>query len=417
MREHYLEAFDAVRIDCLNGDKYRTGKVAPDGSPDPSIFSTPENPVGIQVGTAVTTLVRKSDHVPAESVEFRHLWGPTKREQLTQTAQADSSDLYEAVFPSLALGLPFGPMTVNRSWHRWPALPDLFPSSFPGIHTGRDRLLIDIDLEHLRTRIRNYFDPSLSNEQIARLYPAAMRNSTAFKISDASAVRAALLGRGGPSETGFVRDAYRPFDNRWLYWEADRRLLTAPSPDYWPHLFDGNIWLSSAQHLRKGASEPQACVSRQAGSFHLIERGAAMFPAWLRDDAFGTGKVGETQCRANLSDSAEAYLDRLGLGVEDLFHHVLAVLHEPAYREANAGALRMEWPRIPLPDWPDGEAPSAAEELKASADRGRKLAGFAGLRNAGLWCNRGCAAPGDGGHRCAFYRQRGQHGGRRLCAD
>ena len=25
---------DSVRIDCLNGDKYKTGKVAPDGSPD-----------------------------------------------------------------------------------------------------------------------------------------------------------------------------------------------------------------------------------------------------------------------------------------------------------------------------------------------------------------------------------------------
>ena len=40
MRERYLETFDAIRIDCLNGDKYKTGKVAPDGSPDPSIFST-----------------------------------------------------------------------------------------------------------------------------------------------------------------------------------------------------------------------------------------------------------------------------------------------------------------------------------------------------------------------------------------
>ena len=40
MRERYLEAFDAVRIDCLNGDSRKTGKTAPDGSPDPSIFST-----------------------------------------------------------------------------------------------------------------------------------------------------------------------------------------------------------------------------------------------------------------------------------------------------------------------------------------------------------------------------------------
>ena len=60
--------------------------------------------------------------------------------------------------------------------------------------------------------------------------------------------------------------------------------------------------------------------------------------------------------------------------MEDLFNHVLAVLHDPAYREANAGALRMGWPRIPLPGWPEGEVPGAAVELAASAERGRELA-------------------------------------------
>ena len=54
--------------------------------------------------------------------------------------------------------------------------------------------------------------------------------------------------------------------------------------------------------------------------------------------------------------------------------HVLAALHDPAYREANSGALRMEWPRIPLPGWPDGDEDGAADELAASAARGRELA-------------------------------------------
>ena len=55
--------------------------------------------------------------------------------------------------------------------------------------------------------------------------------------------------------------------------------------------------------------------------------------------------------------------------MEDLFHYVLAVLHDPTYREANAGALRMEWPRIPLPGWPDGKAEGAADTLAQSAAR------------------------------------------------
>ena len=40
-------------IDCLNGDKYKTGKLTPEGAPDPSVFSTEFNHEGIQVGTAM----------------------------------------------------------------------------------------------------------------------------------------------------------------------------------------------------------------------------------------------------------------------------------------------------------------------------------------------------------------------------
>ena len=374
MRERYLEAFDTIRIDNLNGDKYKTGKTTPDGSPDPSIFSTSDDPVGIQVGTAITMLVRRANHTQAKAVGFRNLWGPSKRDELDETAETAPTSLYTDISPILQLGLPFTPVTVDVRWHDWPSLPDLFPASFPGVHSGRDRLLVDIDLASLRKRVRDYFDLSLSNDEIAQLYPAAMRNSSAFKVSDARAVRSALLTRGGPNENGFVRDSYRPFDNRWLYWEADRRLLTAPSPDYWPHAFEGNLWLSSAQHLRRGTSEPHTCVVRHVGSFHLIERGAAMFPAWLRDEGLGTHKVGETLCSPNLSPAAQRYLHLLGAGMEDLFHHALAVLHDPAYREANSGALRMEWPRIPLPGWPDGKEDGASNKLAASAARGRQLA-------------------------------------------
>ncbi len=61
MRERYLEAFDHIWIDCLNGDKYKTGKLTPEGEPDPSIFSTEWNHEGIQVGTAIGLLVRTGD--------------------------------------------------------------------------------------------------------------------------------------------------------------------------------------------------------------------------------------------------------------------------------------------------------------------------------------------------------------------
>ena len=79
MRERYLKVFDRITIDCLNGDKFRTGKRTPDGQSDPSIFSTEWNREGIQVGTAITLLVRKNGHAEAGHVRFRNLWGKEKR--------------------------------------------------------------------------------------------------------------------------------------------------------------------------------------------------------------------------------------------------------------------------------------------------------------------------------------------------
>ena len=369
MREHYLDSFDAIRIDNLNGDKYKTGKTTPDGDPDPSIFSTPENPVGIQVGTAITMLVRKSKHSPTKNVGIRHLWGQAKPATLMATAETTPDTLYESITPVEALGLPFSLMAVSNSWFGWPNVDDLFQMSFSGAKTNRDSFLVDIDLDRLKTRITDYFDPALSHEEIAQRYPIVMKTMVHF---DARSIRDTLLRRGGPKEVNFVRFVYRPFDARWLYWEADTKLLNDKRADYKSHVFEGNLWLVSQKKPRRDWSFPQ--VISNMGCHDLMDRGASCVPTWLRDDVFGAEIVGGLHCRPNLSDAAQRYLDRIGLGVEDLFHHVLAVLHDPAYSEANAGALRMEWPRIPLPGWPDGKEDGAANKLAASSARGQELA-------------------------------------------
>ena len=181
MREKYLEAFDTIRIDCLNGDKYKTGKVAPDGRPDPSIFSTPSDPVGIQVGTAIATLVRKVNHAPADTIGFRHLWGQTKREELLETAEAEPNNLYDAIEPVLPLGLPLVRTAVSEDYFNWPTLPELFPASFPGVTTNRDAFLVDTDLDQLKTRINDYFDQGISHDEIAQRYPVAMKETSSIQ--------------------------------------------------------------------------------------------------------------------------------------------------------------------------------------------------------------------------------------------
>ncbi len=104
----------------------------------------------------------------------------------------------------------------------------------------------------------------------------------------------------------------------------------------------------------------------------MIERGAIWFPLYLEQDPLNLEgdqllvDLSGVMRVANLNELSLAYIESMSAAPEDLFHHVLATLHDPAYREANAGGLRMGWPRIPLP--------ADADEFAASAERGGRLA-------------------------------------------
>ena len=105
-----------------------------------------------------------------------------------------------------------------------------------------------------------------------------------------------------------------------------------------------------------------------------MDRGASCIPLFLRTSSqmklnhtpdlcdLGDGR------RLNLSDAAVAYLTHIGsmADAEALFSHSIAILHAPAYRVENAGALRQDWPRVPLP--------ARRDLLLASAELGQQIA-------------------------------------------
>lgn len=376
MRERYLGAFSKVWVDNLHGDRYRTGKRIPKGvrgagQEDPSVFSLGGNQEGIQVGTAIATLFRAREEDGSTDAEVRHrsLWGASKLEVLEAEVTAGTrTQRYDIVEPDETLGLPFVPSVASAGYTDWPRLPDLFPFYTPGIKTSRDELLVDIDADVLDSRMAAYFDPAVDEAQMRKICQKAVRSTGTF---DASRTRGQLQRRGA-APARIVPHVYRPFDLRHLFYEPETDLLERKRPEYPPHVFDGNVWLATAQRARKGYEPP--LVAQSLMSLHVVEWSASCFPLYLglNPGLFGddeeTGRLGEHRSpEANLSDAAVKALD--GLGVKDreaLFYHAVAVLHSQAYQDENAGALRLDWPRLPLPD--------DALTLVRSAEIGRRVA-------------------------------------------
>jgi hypothetical protein len=377
MRERYLDVFDSIWIDCLNGDKYRTGKLTPDGKPDPSIFSTEKNREGIQIGTAIGLLARRAEHEPAGKVRFRPLWGTSKRADLALQATQGPAK-YDEVRPPLELGLPFMPGQVDVGYLTWPKLPTLLPVSFPGIKTSRDEFLVDIDRERLESRLKVYFDRTVSNDAAKRLLPGAMNSTAGY---DAEAVRDRLVKRGRQAK-GIVRYCYRPFDVRWLCWESESGLLDRSRPDYIQHVSEGNTWMTSTKGCRKMAFyQPQ--ISEHLCDLNVIEANVQVFPHYICSPR--TLVDGDGGQRENVSGSAAAYSAKVGLPVAKLFWHTLATLHAPLYATENVGGLHNDWPRIPLPDKRD--------LLTASAELGQQVASLLNPEQAVAGVTKGASRP------------------------
>jgi hypothetical protein len=385
MREKYLEAFDRIWIDCLNGDKYRTGKLTPEGKPDPSIFSTEWNPEGIQVGTAISLLARRGGPMcpPTEGahagaplpVRFRHLWGKTKRQQLLDTAVQDGKTLYEELTPPLALGLPFIPAQVARGYISWPLLPDLFPNSSPGVNTSRDLDLVAIDLPVLENRLKAYFDKDLDDRDVKAITPSLM---TASRRYDPIATRRHLLDRGVVSGY-FVKYCYRPFDGRHVYWHPETKLLDEKREDLFAAVREGELFLTSRQRAERHWEGTPFYVTRHLADRHLTRPGCNCFalgtyPPQAQQRELAHEAENKRSGVANLSQSARSYLRALGIDNPDadletaalIWMHALAIGYSPAYLVENADGIRQDWPRIPLPD--------SKELLLASAELGKQMA-------------------------------------------
>ena len=111
MRERFLEAFDAIRIDNLNGDKYKTGKTTPDGK-------SQADGAGRDDGSGIRGALRHRRAVTA--------LGPALPRRLLLTGVGATGRLYPTCFPTSFPGVQTKKLSQNLN-HK---CIDRFPGRF-----------------------------------------------------------------------------------------------------------------------------------------------------------------------------------------------------------------------------------------------------------------------------------------------
>lgn len=400
MRQRFLDGFDKLWFDCLNGDSRETGKVTPDGKPDPSVFSTEQSREGIQVGTCVGLLVRRAKQSTTPEVSFRNFWGVNKRSDLLDSIRlTDLQKEYQAVMPQESNRFSFRPSEISGDYLEWPKLVDL--SAVPpmnGLMEKRGGALIDIDRSALERRMRMYYDPAISWDELRALRTGLTEDAARF---DARKARKKVLAAQSYKPSNLQRYVLRPFDTRWCYYSGIRPLWNEPRPTLWAQCWRGNAFLLSRVGAAKDPEGPPFYFVTGLSDDHLLAPDASCFPLrirrageeegeptqgkLLRSPASGRGEPG-----ANHSVATRAYLDSLGVTDEDgtadtadiVWMHALAVGYSPPYLTENADGIRQDWPRVPMPD--------SKDRLLTSAKLGRQVAALLDTENEvdGVTCGR-----------------------------
>ncbi|HEX8178407.1 MAG TPA: type ISP restriction/modification enzyme [Pyrinomonadaceae bacterium] len=398
VRQRFLAEFDKLWFDSLNGDSRETGKLTPEGKPDPSVFSTEYNREGIRVGTAIGLMVRKEQRDAQPTVRFRQFWGVTKRADLLTSLRSKNIDAqYDLATPSLSNRYSFRSSDVGIVYLSWPSLTDLCAiPPITGYKENRGFSLIDSNKKELEERMRKYFDPDTSWQDLKALGTGLTEDAARF---DAQKARDKVLRAEQYDSTRIMRYVLRPFELRWCYYCPVRPLWNEPRPSLFIHQFPGNAFLVSRP---AGVANPEGVpfyFTGQLGDFDFMRGHSYHFPLRLNqkatvatDDAqhsffseqqgFFTAQQALTvptnttnvETTANLSPTARAYLASLGIINLDVdsetaalvWMHALAIGYAPAYLAENADGIRGDWPRIPLP--------ADADALRASAALGRRVA-------------------------------------------
>jgi hypothetical protein len=162
-------------------------------------------------------------------------------------------------------------------------------------------------------------------------------------------------------EENIVRYCYRPFDVRWVYWEPETKLLDEKRQDLYPQVAVAEYFIEARQRQPMEVFDRGYVTGRLADNFG--NGLSSYFPMMVADP--NPIHAGDPPA-PNVSAGAETYLVAIGADHEALFFHIVATLHSPAYRAENQGALKQDWPRIPLP--------ASKSVLVASATLGREVA-------------------------------------------
>jgi len=403
MRHKLLETFDEIYMLNLHGSSRVDEKL-------PAGVKKDENVFAIQQGVAIALYVKTEELQKEKKVYYADLWG-LQNEKYDYLLKNDvgttkKQDKWQELKP-VAPYYFFVPkdFALQAEYERFWDVTEVFKDWAVGIVTGKDERLVGFSPQQIVKVFFDIFNPRVTLEELEFYHD--LRETSGWNIK---ARRAGMLGRESFSQDKIVPYAYHPFDTRYTYY-CD--FLERSQYKIMKHLVKENITLVTTRLLSSDTFR-HSFITDHIGDKCFISNKTResnyYFPLYLYSDEL-EGQLFEKEAseQRRIPNFTDKFLQAIkeSLGTEptpeEIFYYIYAVLYSPTYRQRYEEFLKIDFPRIPLPN--------DYEYFKALGNLGKELVDLHLLRHPTL-SETGIGFPESGSNKVENVRY--DEGGQRV---
>lgn len=338
MRKSLLEEFDKLYILNLHGNSRRK-ETAPDGSPDENVFD-------IMQGVSINLFVKsfKGPKKTHGKVFYKDVYGLREEK-------------YKFLLDNDLLGVDWGELEVKEpqyffvpkdfsareEYEKGIKLTDIIRKYSTGVKTRKDNVFVGFSENDIKAMLRDA--NCLSADDFNKQY--STRDSDLWKFDEKKKY---LI----EEDTGSIYAYdYRPFDVRKIYYPLSNVEKLIPRGDSRKNaminMLQPNVMLGISKQSATDLPWSLIFVSSQIVDMCQVsgrtKEASYYFPLYLYGD--------DGTCVPNLfDDNREKFNAAVGREItpEELIQYIYGILHSPSYRAKYKEFLKIDFPRIPLPE-------------------------------------------------------------------
>lgn len=397
VRQSFLESFDKMWIDETSGDIFKIGDFQD----------------GIERRVATNLLLKASDQNGDCTVLYRNLDGQSprlRREELLKDVADEEKEFesrYDTAKPRRGNNWSLSLVeTASSDYDDWPSVTEICKiretdqemtmrkkretnakmtprerqGHESGMHENRDWALIDSCRSALECRMKEYYCPSLSWQDLCERGHKMNCPKTGYEDPE-EVWKKTREAKEVYDDDNIISWAAFPLDTRYAYVSRIQSVWNRCRPVLLDQRLGNDRFLAIPASMSGNHVGFPAAFSSVIGNYHHMSSQTSFFP--FIDYVPSSPSMSEKRT-ANLSKKARYWMANLGFSDIDSnddsaslpWFHVLSICYSRAYVSDNAKMLKVDYPNIPIPDNRD--------KLIRSAELGKDVATLLDVSNVNM---------------------------------